>query len=648
MTAARLHRGLAAGMALAAIAAFTSGAGLEPSVLVAVPLLLLSAFWSPSPERMVRLETPLRVVALVLAARAIWLAFAAPAAVITPMVDLLLFLMCGEALRVRDTTGDARLFSLSLALLVAGAAYRPGPGFALGLALFLALTTMCLAVGHTRRQAEAHGRAAPAIRTGVLARLGMASALALAVGVLVFMVFPRHARGWAGRPAEPSRIVVGFSDVVGLGAHGATIEANPAVALRVQFPDGVPETVADLYWRGRSYDRFDGIRWSRSRLPRPMPVRPAEGTLVRQVIRSVPLETPVAFGLEQPVRARPRARLTLLRDEHGDLTYRGRVAPAYEILSRTDVPSADSLRRTAHALPPGGVHFLQVPAVSARLRALSDSLTAGASNDYDRAVAIERWLRTTFAYTLDLPATAPEATLEHFLFERREGHCEYFSTAMTVLLRVAGVPARNVNGFRGGDWNSFGDYLAVTQNQAHSWVEAWFPGAGWVSFDPTPAADDAGILTGGSLGPLRRLLDGLAFRWGTWVLDYDLDDQTAILARAFRPGEAPRADPFGPVLWLAAVVVFLVGAATLLRRPRLPAETRAWRRLRRAYAAAGFVAEGPRGLAAVLTERNAPGAADAVRAIGLYLAARFGPGDGRAEREAMRAAVTDALRSLRR
>src|SRR5690606_14829821 len=152
----------------------------------------------------------------------------------------------------------------------------------------------------------------------------------------------------------------------------------------------------------------------------------------------------------------------------------------------------DSLRSAVGPAPRMLAAYRRLPPLSPRLRTLADSLVRGRATDYDRAVAVRDWLRSEFRYTVQLPASAGEAALDHFLFERRAGHCEYFSTAMAVLLRAAGVPARNVNGFLGGEWNEFGGYLSVTQNQAHSWVEVWFPAYGWVLFDPTPAGSVAG------------------------------------------------------------------------------------------------------------------------------------------------------------
>src|SRR6202008_3744488 len=110
------------------------------------------------------------------------------------------------------------------------------------------------------------------------------------------------------------------------------------------------------------------------------------------------------------------------------------------------------------------------------------------------------------------------APLEDFLFVQRRGHCEYFATALAILLRTQGIPTRVVNGFFGGEWNEFGGYYAVRQGDAHAWVEGYFPEAGWVMFDPTPTAP---LSRGGIFGFFDRLYDAARIRWFTYVIDYD-------------------------------------------------------------------------------------------------------------------------------
>src|SRR5687768_7208477 len=265
MRIALLHRRLAVLMALAALLAFAAGAGFEPlSALVAAVALVTALFWHPSRALSARLEPVWLPVAALLVARALWHVFVVGDDVVIPVVDLLLLLLCAESLRSLDAPNDARMYALSFALLLAATAYRPGVFFAVAFVSYVALTTVTLTLGHLRRKADRHGVADPPVdRALVGASLGLGSVV-LAMSAIVFVAFPRVSRGWAGRGDLPVVSVAGFSESVSIGEFGSQIYANPQIVLRVEFPDGRPADASQLYWRGRSYDRFDGVRWTRS------------------------------------------------------------------------------------------------------------------------------------------------------------------------------------------------------------------------------------------------------------------------------------------------------------------------------------------------------------------------------------------------
>ena len=536
---ALLHRRLAVGMGLAGLGAFAAGVGGEAvSPLFAAVALLTAILWRPRPELSSRLEQLWLPLAFLLVLRALYHVLAVGGDVVIPVVDLLLLLLCAEALRSLDAPNDVRLYALSFALLLASTAYRPGVVFALAFVTYVVLATLALMVGHLRRKLHHHGlEDVPPGRWAILTTAAL-SAITLLTSVLVFLAFPRVSQGWAGRGEVMATSVAGFSDRVSLGEFGSRIYSNPQIVLRVEFPEGLPPDYTGLHWRGRSYDHFDGVRWSRSQR-----IRPSSGSnawyrerwpdaSVAQSIYAAPLESRVLFGLHPILSVEPQSPIHPLVDNVGDHFYWGSGAPAYTARSVVGRPSADQLRAAESGYMPDRNHYLQLPRLPDDVYALADSLTRGLDTRYDRSVAIERWLRTEFAYTLELPATASEATLEHFLFQRRAGHCEYFSTAMAVMLRSLGIHARNVNGFLGGSWSEFGNYLAVTQNEAHSWVEVWFPGYGWVTFDPTPAGGTGTREATAWFWPGRFVLDALQHRWSKWVLDYSIKNQSDVLGRA--------------------------------------------------------------------------------------------------------------------
>jgi hypothetical protein len=282
------------------------------------------------------------------------------------------------------------------------------------------------------------------------------------------------------------------------------------------------------------------------------------------------------------------------------------------------------------------------------------------------AVALERWFQEEFSYTLVLPRTPAEATLEHFLLNRRAGHCEYFSTAMAVLLRTQGVPTREVNGFLGGEWSDLGDYLAVTQNQAHAWLEVWFPGVGWVPFDPTPAGAGTGMAGTAWFWPGRFLFDALQHRWNKWVLDYSFQTQFDLLNRGqdFLTGptspteegrdESPRGLPGGTPLWIgvAALLLLVSGLWARSGRPAFPREARLFLALREGCRRAGLphrALRSPEAIPRFLEAAGHPAAPWAKGLVEAYLRARFsGKPVGDGERQTMVEALKEARALLRR
>lgn len=669
MTAlARAHRRFAVSMGLAGLAAFTVGAGFEPiSASLATLALLVALFWQPDAGLSARLEKIWGPLAIVLVIRAIAYVFLFEGDVVMPVVDLLLLLLAAESLRSLDAANDVRIYALSFALLLAATAYRPGLVFAVAFVVFVFSASVALPLGILRRKSVRFKVSDPGLDRPFLATAGRFAAVTLTIAAAVFVAFPRVSRGWAGRGETMATSVAGFSDNISLGEHGSTIHANPEIVLRVEFPDGPPQSLLSLHWRGRSYDRFDGIRWSRSDGVRPSSA-PVEwyrerwgAELLTQRIYGAPLDVRVLFALHPLISVEADSRIQPMFDNVGDFFYWGSYTPIYTARSALGSPPPDSLRRANSGFMPDRSRYLQLPRLPDRIGALADSLTRDQDNRYDKVRAVESWLKSDFGYTRELPRTVGETSLDHFLFERREGHCEYFSSAMVVLLRSVGIHARNVNGFLGGRWNDFGGYLAVTQNEAHSWVEVWFPGYGWVQFDPTPGGSSSVGATAEWSWPGRVFLDGLQHRWSKWVLDYSFDDQVDLVDRfgslfdASTGTDPADAETTRPLPWRWALLLLLpVGAWALLRSRRglrgRSFESRTYLRLLRRARRAGVVGESV--VAPLdLVDRirlSAPGAAGpAARLVDLYLQARFaGRRLTRDETREMREALAHANRAL--
>ena len=213
------------------------------------------------------------------------------------------------------------------------------------------------------------------------------------------------------------------------------------------------------------------------------------------------------------------------------------------------------------------LRYLQLPQLDPRIPELAGQVTASAATVYDKAAAIQQYLMTRYGYTLQLPRSLPRDPVANFLFVRRQGHCEYFASAMAIMLRTQGTPARIVNGFRGGEFNDLtGSYL-IRGRDAHSWVEAYIPGFGWTTFDPTPAGP--GVVPA-RWNRLQLYLDAAAEFWREWVVNYDATQQRSLEETA---GQGTRAWWQQQRAWLRTQYAALLARAAVVGLPRREAET---------------------------------------------------------------------------
>jgi transglutaminase-like putative cysteine protease len=244
-----------------------------------------------------------------------------------------------------------------------------------------------------------------------------------------------------------------------------------------------------------------------------------------------PIEPPVLFlppntiGLQVRPRGEPLfgTRIDVLRGSEDEYRY----LSADQRGISYDVFLAGPGEQFVHPLTEAQrARYLTVPRLPSRVLDLADTWTQGIATDLGKARAIEKHLRTDFEYSLSTTSGESDDPLDDFLFVSRRGHCEYFSTAMALMLRRAGVPSRNVTGFVGGTYNRFGEYYSVRQGDAHSWVEAYIEGQGWQRFDPTPASGAQTLMaTTGFLATLRDVLEAMGKTWDRRVVRYDLQQQ---------------------------------------------------------------------------------------------------------------------------
>ena len=542
----------------------------------------LSWFWDPEQFPVKRFNMAWNVATIMMLGKVIADVISGGGVLLNAM-DFILFLGINKLFN-RNTNQDyQQLYIVSLLQMIAATTVNTDPSFGLLFFVYVVAITWTLILFHLRREMQdnlllKYGTSLEARPVAVERMLNskrliggqfllVTSGLSIVVFLIAgtfFFIFPRLGFRLF-QQNRAGQTVAGFSDSVDLGQFGL-IKDNPTVVMRVEFEGPRPPTATNLYWRGISFDHYNGRSWSKSRVrdKRSLP-RYVDTVYVRRPMRDDsprtiqniyldPMAQRVLFGLsdilsiklpERPEIAALHRYRAIQQDSDGDLFYEqlDEVAFKYSVLSehRKSTKTMQQLKvqdvRALNSLHP---RYGQLPDdLSAEIRSLARALIKPEQPVFDAAKAVENYLKTNLSYTLDLKRNEALAPLDDFLFEQKSGHCEYFATAMVILLRAGGLEARLVNGFQGGKWNPFGDYLAVSQGDAHSWVELAVPAeecergicrpaTSWHRFDPTPpAASDRSTLT--LLDRFRAYADAFRMRWYKHVIEYDIEQQASAL-----------------------------------------------------------------------------------------------------------------------
>jgi protein-glutamine gamma-glutamyltransferase len=479
----------------------------------------------------------------------------------------------------------------------------------------------------------------------VLRQVSLGVAVAVLGAVSFFALFPRLSWNVAQRRSAAGVLgaTTGMSDRVRLGGGGG-LKTSARSVLRASLDPDPMVARLDRYWVGRHFDTFDGREWTGTGQAR------APEQLVRlgwsssrpqwQRIELLPAYgSRTLVGLEQPAVLGPAQGMALggaisapLVEVVGEEVHFAVDTPAYTYaVSSVEVLTAtlgDEDRR----------RLTQLPAVDPRVRALARQVTEGLTSPEAIARRLERWLKERYDYSLELEGEVADPVAA-FLLERRSGHCEHFATALAVMLRALGIPARVTVGFFGGE--RVGDHYLVRAGDAHAWVEAWLGTDRWTTLDATPEAGRGGQPTP-VLALLSSALDELEELWRSKVVDYTLLDQLTFMRSLVRPPADAAAEGSGAprrvVLRLpqrrtvvvgAGLLVVALGVAGLLRRGRRrvhPATTfllELEQRLRQA-AVPRREAEDLEALARRLETSRHPLRSPVSRAVRRYLEARFG------------------------
>jgi transglutaminase-like putative cysteine protease len=497
------------------------------------------------------------------------------------------------------------------------------PTAALAAATVLVLSTGLVCLNAPRRPLRESARVA-----------GLLLAQSVPVMVILFFLFPRATGPLWGLPADAFSGTTGLSDSMTPGMI-SSLSQSEAIAFRVRF-DGPPPERRHLYWRGPVFAHFDGQTWHGGLGPVPGPAAfEAVGDPIFYTVTLEAHERPWLFALEMAAKVPPDAVVTadyqllarrpvrtrLRYDASSFLDYRARSATAEELA-------------VARRLPPDS---------NPRAVALGQSWRKQLGDDRRiLARAIEYFRGAGLAYTLRPPPLARDS-VDEFLFGTRAGFCEHFSAAFAVVLRAAGVPARVVTGYQGGEVNPIDGHMTVRQADAHAWVEVWLADDGWVRVDPTaiavPVRLDAGLASAVAPAELPLLArpdlswlriarfnwEAFASYWNLWVVGYNVDRQRELLLRFGMP--APSWEKMAMALfWLAGLVVAVFSLWLLRRSHADDPVTKVWRRFCAKLARRGTARvphEGPRDFAARAAREHPDLAAEVAAISDLYVRLRY-------------------------
>src|ERR1041385_201305 len=360
-----------------------------------------------------------------------------------------------------------------------------------------------------------------------------------------FLIAPRTASSALRRGGNGVSGFIGFSDSVTLGQIGL-LKGNDEVFMHVRIDNLGAVPPNGLRWRGVALDEFTGKAWKKSRTAERSETKQSEsgffklgttedrGNLTAQTFYLEPVDTPVLFGAPRILAV--QGKLPFLRiDAEGAIQTRphDQERVAYKVFSDTTEPSPATLRSDRLEYTVDSARYMELPAnLDPRIHDLTRDVLrkSNATNWYDAVHAIESYLRDNYRYTLELKAGGADP-LADFLFNVKQGHCEYFATAMAVMLRTHKIAARVVNGFLPGEYNDAAGAYTVRQSDAHSWVEVYFPQTNsWVTFDPTPPAGRMSHERSGLAGALSKYSEALELVWFQYVVAYDKQEQRSLVS----------------------------------------------------------------------------------------------------------------------
>jgi transglutaminase-like putative cysteine protease len=368
--------------------------------------------------------------------------------------------------------------------------------------------------------------------------------LTVTLTLAIFFLIPRIGAGVLQKTSGAALRTTGFSDQVDLGTIGS-VKQDPQIVMRVELPDQPAVERDRLYLRGLAYDQYNGRSWSYSGTRRRSLSLVAEGTFLARPASSRPSDN-LSGTIRQDILLEALDTAVLFAAPFADLVHGEFLTVQADVMGGLHLPFPPSSRirysvtsqipqlvtdeRTASVLAyPDSIrsHYLQVPVGSQQVADLAHRVIQQATTPFGQTLAIQQHLLNNYRYSLDADTATLSHPLEEFLFTRKTGYCEHYATAMVVMLRTVGIPARLVTGFLATEWNEYGGYFTVRQRDAHAWVEVYFPHSGWITMDPTPTVSAAGATP--RWESLSRLGESVRLQWDRLFIRYSAKDQLAVV-----------------------------------------------------------------------------------------------------------------------
>jgi len=495
---------------------------------------------------------------------------------VEPVVSLLAIMLAVRLISEKNGRHHLQIHALSLFCLASSTLFDLSPVFLvyLTLMLFLVAVSLVLLTFHDQDSQMLLPRSdlRKVLAAGVIMPL-----ISIPLLMFFFPVLPRTPLPlWNIKGATTSR-TSGLPDRVEPGISATALDAR-IVSFRAELPR---QSQPQLYWRGIVFNRLEGSRWVRDgAIPQE---RIIYGTpRITQIIYPEPGLGRFLVALDAPaIISGPRTRL------HPDGTYElpnpgsKRLSYRAESVAGGLMPVVSEIDRE---------YYLQLPHyIPARVRQLAQDIRKGGGSVANRMVRLEQFFRNGgFRYTLQGLPTGEHA-LEQFLFESRQGNCEFYASSFAVVARSAGIPARLVGGYLGGDYNEVGGYYQVSENMAHVWVEIFIEGRGWLRVDPSAYAQNAGAVWSRDrkknlLMRLSMALDALDHAWNRSVISYDFDTQLGAARSAGKKLKLlDRARAMRLVYIFSALLSLMVGIVLVLKHRRSWFPSPEERLLRRFY-----------------------------------------------------------------